>query len=315
MERKCEYCNKEHDGSYGSGRFCNKSCVAGYATRDKRNEINKKISKSLRFILCERICPNCGKYFQPTNMRHTFCNKVCSGKYYAKNNFPTNNKLEHLKQSNGTYKCPECDRTFITIHGLHPHFWRAHTEEGMSYARNGLGGPGWNKGLTKETDERVKRAADAKLGRHHTKETKEKLSKVWLGKKHTKKTKSKISKKRKEWFKNGGTNPNAGRCMKYHYQSSIAGEISLDGTWELQTAIFFDCSELKWRRNTKGFKYINPETKQESIYIPDFYVYDWNTYIEVKGYISEIDKAKWKQFQEPLEIWDENKLREYGIIL
>jgi hypothetical protein len=23
---KCEYCGKEHDGSYGSGRFCSNHC-------------------------------------------------------------------------------------------------------------------------------------------------------------------------------------------------------------------------------------------------------------------------------------------------
>lgn len=27
----CEYCGKDHDGSYGSGRFCNKSCATKYA--------------------------------------------------------------------------------------------------------------------------------------------------------------------------------------------------------------------------------------------------------------------------------------------
>lgn len=27
----CEYCGNEHDGSYGSGRFCGASCRAKYA--------------------------------------------------------------------------------------------------------------------------------------------------------------------------------------------------------------------------------------------------------------------------------------------
>jgi hypothetical protein len=29
----CESCGKEHDGSYGSGRFCQKSCTSAFATR------------------------------------------------------------------------------------------------------------------------------------------------------------------------------------------------------------------------------------------------------------------------------------------
>jgi hypothetical protein len=45
---KCEYCNSEHDGKYGSGRFCNQRCARGYASRDKREEINKKVSKTLK---------------------------------------------------------------------------------------------------------------------------------------------------------------------------------------------------------------------------------------------------------------------------
>lgn len=43
----CENCGKEHDGTYGSGRFCNCKCSRGFATKNKRAEINAKVSKSL----------------------------------------------------------------------------------------------------------------------------------------------------------------------------------------------------------------------------------------------------------------------------
>lgn len=42
---KCEYCGKEHDGSYGSGRFCSESCAKGFSTRAKRKVINQKLSR------------------------------------------------------------------------------------------------------------------------------------------------------------------------------------------------------------------------------------------------------------------------------
>lgn len=45
---KCEYCEQEHDGSYASGRFCNKKCSRGFCTKAKRKEINEKVSKSLK---------------------------------------------------------------------------------------------------------------------------------------------------------------------------------------------------------------------------------------------------------------------------
>lgn len=44
---KCELCNKEHDGSYGSGRFCSIKCARSFSTKAKRSEINKKVSKAL----------------------------------------------------------------------------------------------------------------------------------------------------------------------------------------------------------------------------------------------------------------------------
>lgn len=45
--KKCENCNHEHDGSYGSGRFCNSKCARGFSTKKKRKEINNKVSDKL----------------------------------------------------------------------------------------------------------------------------------------------------------------------------------------------------------------------------------------------------------------------------
>jgi hypothetical protein len=49
-------------------------------------------------------------------------------------------------------------------------------------------------------------------------------------------------------------------------------------------------------------------------YCPDFYVEDWRTYVEVKGYETNLDQAKWSQFPEKLEIWKKEKLRELGLL-
>lgn len=47
---KCENCNSEHDGSYGSGRFCSTKCSRGFSTKGKRKEINEKVSKRMKEI-------------------------------------------------------------------------------------------------------------------------------------------------------------------------------------------------------------------------------------------------------------------------
>lgn len=44
----CEKCKNEHDGSYGSGRFCSSTCARSFSTSKKRKEINKKVSLSLK---------------------------------------------------------------------------------------------------------------------------------------------------------------------------------------------------------------------------------------------------------------------------
>lgn len=43
----CENCLNQHNGDYGSGRFCSKKCARGYATKAKRAEINKTVSQKL----------------------------------------------------------------------------------------------------------------------------------------------------------------------------------------------------------------------------------------------------------------------------
>jgi hypothetical protein len=47
MMVQCERCKKDHDGSYGSGRFCSAFCARGFATAEKREEISAKVSRTL----------------------------------------------------------------------------------------------------------------------------------------------------------------------------------------------------------------------------------------------------------------------------
>lgn len=44
---KCEKCSKTHNGEYGSGRFCFNKCARSFSTKNKRKEINSKVSKTL----------------------------------------------------------------------------------------------------------------------------------------------------------------------------------------------------------------------------------------------------------------------------
>ncbi|MCQ2975068.1 MAG: endonuclease domain-containing protein [Bacteroidales bacterium] len=66
----CENCNCEHDGSYGSGRFCSCKCARCFSTKAKRKEINEKVSKNslkrkklglYKTDFSIRYCKDCGK--------------------------------------------------------------------------------------------------------------------------------------------------------------------------------------------------------------------------------------------------------------
>ena len=123
---------------------------------------------------------------------------------------------------------------------------------------------------------------------------------TFTGKSHSEETKRKMSEIIKERYANGWE-CTAGRCKKYSYSSPIAGDIKVDGSWELTFCKYADVMKLNWKRNTKRFPYIKPDGKQ-STYLPDFFVEDWNSYVEVKGYETDLDAAKWNQFPKDLSL-------------
>lgn len=141
----------------------------------------------------------------------------------------------------------------------------------------------WNKGKTGVQEAWNKGLPAVNLGTTHTEATKAKMSKI------------------KRALYDSGWESNAGRCKKYDYSSPIAGEIKVDGTWELIFCKYADANNLKWSRNKKRFPYINQNGKY-STYQPDFYVEEWNCFVEVKGYETDQDRAKWRDFPEPIKI-------------
>ena len=46
--RICEGCGVDHEGQYGSGRFCSATCARGFSTKTKREDINRRVSARLK---------------------------------------------------------------------------------------------------------------------------------------------------------------------------------------------------------------------------------------------------------------------------
>lgn len=66
----------------------------------------------------------------------------------------------------------------------------------------------------------------------------------------------------------------------------------IDGTWELIVAKYLDSTKIRWEKCKKSFEYIWQD--KVHLYYPDFYLPDFDRYIEVKGYETDRDKTKYK---------------------
>ena len=112
---KCENCGKEHDGTYGSGRFCSKSCAKQFSTKNYKKEY-----KSAKCIICGKDifinkmastktckcddCTNCKKRLQILKKEHQLkylnC-KICGSPYLiyesCKNKFCQEHNIQQIK--------------------------------------------------------------------------------------------------------------------------------------------------------------------------------------------------------------------------
>ena len=118
---RCEKCNIEHDGRYGSGRFCSQSCSRSFSTKEKRSLINEKVSSQLKgkprktegerkSIMMEKICQKCGKNFTVSwsKRRQKTCSVECGASLkwdhpgYRENMSKINSDLAKKQHSKGT---------------------------------------------------------------------------------------------------------------------------------------------------------------------------------------------------------------------
>ena len=103
--KTCENCDDEHNGEYGSGRFCSNKCARGFSTKSKRSLINEIVSNKLKHSLHDKTCPNCLKDFKTKVKRKKFCCNKCTAIYNG-NNINTRRKLSlkaKERVANGTH--------------------------------------------------------------------------------------------------------------------------------------------------------------------------------------------------------------------
>ena len=120
---------------------------------------------------------------------------------------------------------------------------------------------------------------------------------------HSKEAKEKISASMKRAVENNPeaySSSNRGRTKQI-----IVDGIKLQGQWEVDFYLWAKEHHLNPQRPTKAFYY---EWNGTRSYHPDFYIESIG-YVEVKGYETDRDRAKWNQFPEELFIVREQAIK------
>ena len=149
----CEHCNKEHDGSFGSGRFCSKTCantqIHSQATKNKisnsvkNSEFFKEEMFKRKVDIIKKQCPMCNNFFKgrPSDIKNKiYCSSTCcfldrtQGYKFAKK--PTGGyRPGGGRGKKGWYKNFFCDSTYELVFVIYC------IDHNISFTRNTTGFP------------------------------------------------------------------------------------------------------------------------------------------------------------------------------
>jgi len=105
---KCKNCENVaiKYSKYSKGEFCSKKCACSYSTKEKRLEINDKVSIILTKNKIEKICKQCDNVFfvKIKKIKQDFCCMSCASLYREKNEIF---KINKIKKYQDTFKDPE----------------------------------------------------------------------------------------------------------------------------------------------------------------------------------------------------------------
>lgn len=216
--------------------------------------------------------------------------------------------MEAILLENGKYKCNFCNEE-KSKYGIKNHIAISHLGDikRVQGKKGKFGIKPWNKNLNK-TDKRIEKSVQTFSNNY-----KSGKNKIWCQGK-TKETDTRvlknsfsISKTITKKIKNGTWHNSFSKSRTHEYNNQ-----KFYGTWELNYAKWLDENKIKWRKVTETFQYEFEGKKRR--YTPDFYLIDEQCYIEIKGYETDKDRAKWKQFPFKLKILKGKELKDLGII-
>lgn len=207
-------------------------------------------------------CTECGSHVSLSNIKKHIGSRNCRN---GGKQIPSSSKI-----------CKFCNIEFVSASGRGVHEVQCNQNPARKVLN--LGRLAWNKGLKKETDNRVAKYAKSQ------RESEKMLGKCKDPEKEVNR-RQKISEKAK-LRKFGGYRENAGRSKKFKVYDSLGNQTTLQSTYEY--AVFEILCELgiRWIR-PKALKY------QGKNYFADFYLIDFDIWIDPKNnYKARIDQPK-----------------------
>ena len=240
---------------------------------------------------------------------------ICGKEFYA-----CNIKQHMIKHSNGNYEkslrtqhvtheglnCIYCDKECKNKRSLSQHECRCSKNPNHILVINPFKGhTPWNKGLTKDTDDRVKKLAEAE--KEFSKKRGGSLN-PYQGKASSPEKelerRQKISEGMKKSSTCGGLRLGSGRGHKGWYKGYFC-----DSTYELVYIIYNLDHNIPFSRCPRDIYYLYEYKGKTYKYYPDFILPD-NSLVEVKGYHSEIVDLKINSvYDRPLKILYEKDLK------
>lgn len=267
---KCENCGKEHDGSYGSGRFCSKQCARSFSTKNETNQLK------------EAKCVDCGEKIyvnKRASLNNCRCNK-CKQNYHAPSD------IRQCKICGRTYYKHQggCQNEFCQTHSLHGF----KSLETFGFDKSKLGT------FEVENEFNKIRTFIYKLYWEDNLCAKEIASKFNFNSKHSlTQTLFKflnipnrnIKQSNSNSFLTGRRNQeNIKNQYKSEWHTTWNGkEVYLRSSYEIEYAKELDEQKIDYDVECLRIKYFNTQTNDYRCAIPDFYISSKNMIVEIKS--------------------------------
>src|SRR5690606_23086156 len=100
-----------------------------------------------------------------------------------------------------------------------------------------------------------------------------------------------------------------GRTKLFDIVDSFGIDTKVNGGWERTLCEYLNNYNIKWT-NIITEKFLYEWNNKTRRYYPDFYLIDYDCYIEVKGYERDRDLAKWNSFPKKLLIIKANEIKQ-----